>query len=345
MAYFGGASTSQQPTTTDVELTNPPSDSISALSFSPQADYLAVASWDNEVRIYAIGPNGQSEGKAMYKHEGPVLDVCWSADGAKIFSGGADKAARMFDLNTQTSSQVASHDAPVKCVRWINAQGGILITGSWDKTLKYWDTRSPNPIAVVQLPERCYTMDVAHPLLVVGTAERHILAINLNNPSTIYKSIVSPLKWQTRSVGCFPTGDGYAVGSVEGRIAIQYIEEKDSTKNFSFKCHRKDAPNPKDGTNIFSVNNVIFHQGYGTFCTAGADGMINFWDKDSKTRLKSLDQAPGPISCIAFNRSGTILAYAVSYDWSKGHTGNVPGHVNKVMLHPLKDEEVKRKPK
>ena len=48
--------------------------------------------------------------------------------------------------------------------------------------------------------------------------------------------------------------------------------------------------------------------------------------------------------CTAFNRSGTIFAYAVSYDWSKGHSGMVPNHPNKLMLHACKDDEVKRKP-
>jgi mRNA export factor len=64
-------------------------------------------------------------------------------------------------------------------------------------------------------------MDVAYPLLVVGTAERHISIFNLTNPTAPYKTIVSPLKWQTRTVSCFPSSNGFAVGSVEGRVAIQ----------------------------------------------------------------------------------------------------------------------------
>jgi mRNA export factor len=43
----------------------------------------------------------------------------------------------------------------------------------------------------VQLPERCYTLDVSYPLMVVGTAERHVLIFNLTNPTTPFK--VRPL--------------------------------------------------------------------------------------------------------------------------------------------------------
>lgn len=73
----------------------------------------------------------------MYSHEGPVLSVDWSKDGSKIVSAGADKAARLYDLQTMQASQVAAHDAPIRSVRWVDSPSGpILVTGSWDKTVK-----------------------------------------------------------------------------------------------------------------------------------------------------------------------------------------------------------------
>lgn len=56
---------------------------------------------------------------------------------------------------------------------------------------------------------------------------------------------------------------------------------------------------------------------HGTFSTAGADGTVSYWDKDSKQRLKPFPKTTGQISSTAFNRNGSIFAYAVSYDWSK----------------------------
>ena len=87
-------------------------------------------------------------------------------------------------------------------------------------------------------------MDVQYPLMVVGTAERHIQIFNLTNPTSAYKvglmnrrriyllndmcipifqTIVSPLKWQTRVLSCFTSSQnsGFAIGSIEGRVAIQ----------------------------------------------------------------------------------------------------------------------------
>lgn len=62
----------------DVALVAPPEDSISDLAFSSQSDHLAVASWDKKVRIYEINEQGMSEGKAMFEHQAPVLNCCWS---------------------------------------------------------------------------------------------------------------------------------------------------------------------------------------------------------------------------------------------------------------------------
>lgn len=53
-----------------------------------------------------------------------------------MFSGGADNAGRMYDVASGQATQVAQHDAPIKAVRWVDAQNGILATGSWDKTVK-----------------------------------------------------------------------------------------------------------------------------------------------------------------------------------------------------------------
>ncbi|RCH78064.1 hypothetical protein CU098_004200, partial [Rhizopus stolonifer] len=48
-----------------------------------------------------------------------------------------------------------------------------------------------------------------------------------------------------------------------------------------------------------------------------ADGTVSYWDKDSKQRLHTLPKAGTTIPCTAFNRTGNIFAYAVSYDWTK----------------------------
>lgn len=321
---------------------NPPTDGITDIAFSPVADYFAASSWDNQTRIweYQAG-TGNTVPKAAIQHEGPVMACAWSKDGTKLVSAGADKAGRMMDLNTGQTTQIAAHDNVIKCVKFVDNVGGqtMVVTGSWDKTMKYWDLRQSNPAFTMPLPERCYTMDVVNALMVVGTAERHVMIYNLNNPSVVFKQIISPLKWQTRVISCFPNGSGFAIGSIEGRVGIQYVEDKDQQSNFSFKCQRDEK-----NLNIYSVNCISFHPVYGTFSTSGSDGVICFWDKDSRSRLKLFPSVGHPISSSAFSRNGSIFAYAASYDWSKGHEHHKQGSQNQIFLHAVKDEDIKNKP-
>ena len=60
----------------------------------------------------------------------------------------------------------------------------MLVTASWDRTLRYWDLRQPNPVHTQQLPERVYAMDAVFPVLVVGlgSADRKIQVTCLCQP-------------------------------------------------------------------------------------------------------------------------------------------------------------------
>ncbi len=83
---------------------------------------------------------------------------------------------------------------------------------------------------------------------------------------------------------------------------------------------------------------------YGTFVTAGSDGAFNFWDKDSKQRLKAMLKCSQPIPCGTFNRDGTMYAYAVSYDWSRGYAEYNPSNAqHHILLHQPSDVEVKNR--
>ncbi|EOD47930.1 hypothetical protein GTA08_BOTSDO00280 [Neofusicoccum parvum] len=382
MALFGaGAASSasnptQGDTSKDVQINSPPTDSISEIAFSPVSDILAASSWDGSVYVWSIDGNGQSAPATSFKFEAPALCCAWALDGSCIVGAGADKTAKRIDLGgSPTPVTVAQHDQPIRSIKMTNInQTPVLVTGSWDKTVKYWDVRASNlqPAIVINAQERIYTMDAKDKLLVVGTADRYIDIINLDNPNTFYKTMQSPLKWQTRVVSCFTDATGFAVGSIEGRCAIQYVEEKDAScssnpqqrnnknlivskwmkkasdpidsSNFSFKCHRQTDSTQRDVAKVFSVNAISFHPQHGTFSTAGSDGTFHFWDKDAKHRLKGYPEVGGPITSTAFNASGSIFAYAVSYDWSKGYAHNNQNISTKIMLHPVQADECKPRP-
>lgn len=171
----------------------------------------------------------------------------------------------MFDITTGQSQQVAQHDAPIKVAKWIETpQGGILATGSWDKTLKVrvlflflwvgWTVMtslcavlgsedckssgdSPAPGTMLHYGRHVSTScrwngRTPHPNIQPHKPHdslQGLYYIWLSSCTWMFTSvgqtITSPLKWQTRVVSCFTNSpsSGFAVGSIEGRVAIQCV--------------------------------------------------------------------------------------------------------------------------
>ncbi len=87
-------------------MAQPPSDSISAIVFSPySANRLLVASWDKNVYLYEL-VEGSEEANLVktFEHRAPVLDVCFGASNDEAFTAGLDR---------QVTKYVPSHGRKV----------------------------------------------------------------------------------------------------------------------------------------------------------------------------------------------------------------------------------------
>lgn len=326
------------------EIENAASDSISKIAFCPVDNYLASSCWDGTVRCWKIEGNQTSlmaSPALEYKHSAPALCCAVTHDG-KVISGGCDNLAKMKPLpasNMGGSSvneiDFGKHDAPIKEI-FCSKNYNFILTGSWDKTIKYWDLRSTNmnPLGALNLPERVYSMDVKEHLAVVACAPKTIVGIDLRNPSNIlFTKTQENLKYQLRTISIFKDLSGYALGSIEGRCAIEPF----NSKNFAFRCHRED--------NIYPVHSISFHPIYGTFCTSGGDGKFHFWDKDSRHRLVQFKDCGAPVVSTCFNQDGKLFAYATSYDFA---CGPEPQYFNKsfgghIYIHRPLDSEILQK--
>ncbi|KAE9420498.1 hypothetical protein Angca_003019 [Angiostrongylus cantonensis] len=350
-SIFGSTPTSTTSATSNVEdiaVDGSPDDTVQVLRFSPNTNekpLLAAGSWDGIVRVWMVNDNGQCEGKAQQNIPAPILDLSWTDDGTKIFISTGDKEVRLWDLASNQVAVVGTHDAPVKTCHWIKGNNySCLMTGSWDKTLRFWDMRqlpTQSSLANITLPERVYCADVLYPMAAVGLANRHIKVYNLENGPQEVKDIESQLKFQHRCVSIFKDKTnsmpcGFAVGSIEGRVGIHYVETANPKDNFTFKCHRS-AEVINGFQEIFGVNDIVFHPQHNTLVTIGSDGRYSMWDKDARTKLKTSEAAPLPLTCAAIHASGQVMAYAIGYDWSRGHEGNTqPG--SKIMLHNCSED-------
>jgi cell cycle arrest protein BUB3 len=207
-------------------------------------------------------------------HKGAVLDVVGGGGGAPscFFSGGLDMAVLRHDLGGGGVDVLGSHAGAVRCVERSDAHGAV-VTGSWDKTVKVWDPRARGigggggggAAASLPLPDRCYAMAlVGADALLVGTAGRRVLLFDLRRLSPVALAAGGPqegallqdressLKHQTRCLQALPDATGFTTGSIEGRVAVDFVDMAPAVqeRKYAFKvrggrrggCARARAP-------------------------------------------------------------------------------------------------------
>lgn len=323
----------------EVEVASPPRDGITALAYlAPKR--LVCASWDAAVRVY------DTEGNARvceYALDGAVLACAVQRGGGALFAGGVARRVVRCDVETGALAALGEHEQPVRCLAWADARG-LVLSASWDASVRAWDprARAPAPPAhALPLPDKAVAMAVSDSLVAVGTIGRHILLYDVRALHAPLASRESTLKHQTRCIAWLHGGAaaGYAVGSIEGRIAVEYVDA--DAKPYAFKCHR--SADAASGLEVaHPVNTIAVHPAYGSFASGGGDGFVSVWDPANKKRLCQYSRYPTSIAALAFAPDGAQLAIAVSYTFEEGERDHPP---DSIRVRAVSDLEVRPKDK
>ena len=355
-------------------LPSPPTDGITALCYLPSSSLIASSSWDGSVRVHETNKDNAQLVTQRQMEGGPLLSLATAAadTGAIVYAGGMDGSVRKFDVDASTTGVIGYHGTgagnekcAVSCLCTVplgpGAGGGnLVISAGWDGSLNIWDVRTEqkaqDPAVSLKLPGKAFSMDVTTANLgdgdgnvvgrvVVATAGRRTciydvsVADNGAVSATLRLERESSLKYQTRVIKFFHDGTGLALGSIEGRVAIEYLEElgldSGGKKKYAFKCHRV-------AETVYPVNAIAFHPTLGTFATGGCDGTVVTWDGRNKKKLTSIPKFPTSVAAMTFNADGSELAIASSYTFEEGEREHPR---DEIYIREILNYEVKPKSK
>ena len=101
------------------------------------------------------------------------------------------------------------------------------------------------------------------------------------------------------------------VGSAEGKIAVEYMNNKvNGVQNyFSFKCHRIED---NDNIKAYEINDIKYYKHKQMFLSAGSDGFVYGWDYVKRKKVFKSKQEANAVNQIALHDiSNGVIALSV----------------------------------
>lgn len=309
-----------------LDLGEPIVDAISRIRFAPRSNNLLISSWDSVLRLYDVDGSVR---RLEAPSDGALLDCCFQEEMAAL-SAGSDGCVRRYNLCSGAQDVVGKHDDSVTCIEY-SEETGQVITAGLDKTLMFWDVHMENAsIGWTRIGDSdVWSMSLCgfYLLAAVGIAVNVYDLRNLKGP---VQSKESSANFHVKCVRSFSSNQGYAVGSIDGCVALEYF---DTTKTHDMGCVFQCHPKSKNGRyHLVSVNDIGFHPRYDTFITGDNEGYAIIWDAQSRKRLFELQRYPGSVASLSYNHSGQLLAVASSYTFQEA---NEVEEAPRIYLHQL----------
>lgn len=343
---------------TVVELEVPDNlDILSDLKFMSSQTNLLACSWDNKVLLYDCSDINNKAPINILQTEDTPLTVAFGP-GNSTFIGFLDGTIRELDyenikLHICNSLSQDQKDFSQGINNLVNVHLGTttFAASTFKGKLEIVDTRMRSPVSSRQCEKKILKMDATKQYLAVGMSDRRVEIYDHRNWTEPYQIRESGLRYQIQDLQCFPTGEGFAISSIDGRVAIEYFDpsELSQARKYAFKCHRHlDKEAQRDL--VHSVNSILFSRRYNTLFTSGSDGHVCLWNWQKRKRMRQyprLTHSDGTTQSIvrtAIQENDSVLAIGTSDESYKSassieeSTGGVK-RGSKIYLRYLKETE------
>ncbi|KAF8389771.1 hypothetical protein HHK36_024290 [Tetracentron sinense] len=319
---------------TCLKIESPIGDAISRIRFAPKSNNLLISSWDSVLRLYDVD---SSILRLEAPSEAALLDCCFQDDSA-AFSVGSDSCIRRYDFHSGTHNIIGNHDDIATSVEY---------SEETQLFRQYMSFHCKNGANLWTLKSKCYSVFSSalafavesmslcglYLIVAVGTS------INMYDIRNLERPVQEKKSYMDHQIGCvcsFPDCKGYAIGSIDGRVKLEFLNPSDANlMGYIFRCQ----PKSKDGRNhLVAVNDIVFHPfQYGAFITGDNDGYTIMWDAQSRKRRFELPRYPNSVASLSYNHRGQLLAVASSYTYQEANEIEDPPQI---FIHNMDENYV-----
>jgi WD40 repeat protein len=174
-----------------VEIKNGHSDTVFAVSFSPDDKKLASCAADKFVKTFEV-PSGKFL-KSFEGHTHHVLGVDWKADGKMLVSAGADNVIKVWDFDKgEQLRTIPGHGKQITRLLFIG-KSDQFATCSGDQTVRFWNINGGNTRNFGGSADFLYALGVSPDgALVAAGGQEGIVRVYNGTNGQLLKSLLPP---------------------------------------------------------------------------------------------------------------------------------------------------------
>lgn len=163
--------------------------SIRAVTFSPNGQLVATASYDKTAGVWEIASGHRL---ASFVHEASVTAVAFSLDRELLITASEDRTVGVWEVPSGRRLASLAHEASVTAMAF-SLDGRWLVTGCDDKTVRVWDFANSRQIMRLTHEENVSAVALSPHHQYLATASGRVVKLWLYRPEDLIVKACSHL--------------------------------------------------------------------------------------------------------------------------------------------------------